>query len=90
MFIRLNEIGLKLKNKQMFFLSIRNRVIRSQKLGIWLKSLEKNIEAVKKFSKPNKVKDVKAFIELCLYVLYRIYRIIGNISTIFQKQQVHP
>jgi len=36
-----------------------------------LKPLERNIEAVKKFPKPNKIKDVRAFIGLCSY--YRKY-----------------
>jgi hypothetical protein len=71
MFIRLDETGLKLKTNKCFFFQSEIELLGHKISKYGLKPLERNIEAVKKFPKPNKIKDVRAFIGLCSY--YRKY-----------------
>jgi len=78
MFIRLNETGLKLKTNKCHFFQSEIELLGQKISRNGLKPLERNIEAVKLFPKPIKIKDVRAFIGLCSY--YRKY--IKNFSKI--------
>jgi len=51
----------------MFFFQSEIELLGPKISEYGLKPLERNIEAVKKFHKPTKIKDVRAFIGLCSY-----------------------
>ena len=70
-FIRLDETGLKLKTSKCIFFSSEIELLGHKVTKDGIIPLERNVETIKKFPKPQKVKDVRAFIGLTSY--YRKY-----------------
>lgn len=69
--IRLDEAGLKLKTNKCVFFSSKIELLGHEVSNNGIIPLGKNVEAIKKFPIPKKVKDVRSFIGLTSY--YRKY-----------------
>jgi len=68
---QLDEAGLKLKTNKCVFFSSKIELLGHEVSNNGIIPLEKNVEAIKKFPIPKKVKDVRSFIGLTSY--YRKY-----------------